>query len=377
MILTDHQRELYNNLLSLVQSNEAFYHQDFNLDESVYRIFNYRLASYTDFLQPGALECRGIMFEIDTNENPIRLASRPMQKFFNMYENPITMDVDLNDIDSISTKADGSLISTYIHADDVRLKSKGSLFSDQAIESEKWLNNNARLKTALRAITMDGYTVNLEWVSPFNRIVLGYERPQLIVLNVRHRVTGQYLPIGPDHYLYQFMDPPVDLCGKSPIQFVHDIPDMMDDIEGFVVKMKTGLWMKIKTKKYLSLHHCKDSVNNPRRLFEVILNEGIDDVRSMFHTDKVLINQIDNMQTTVDHLYNHLVNEVETFYDHNKHLERKEYAIKAHSEVTKLYFSLVMMKYLNTPIDYKKFMISKWRQLGIKDMVNIKDRDDD
>ena len=37
---------------------------------------------------PGALEARGIMFEIDHSNcnEPIRIASRPMQKFFNKGE---------------------------------------------------------------------------------------------------------------------------------------------------------------------------------------------------------------------------------------------------------------------------------------------------
>ena len=44
--------------MNLVNSNEAFYFQDFrsvdqkNMIDRDYRIFNYRLASYTDFLAP-------------------------------------------------------------------------------------------------------------------------------------------------------------------------------------------------------------------------------------------------------------------------------------------------------------------------------------
>lgn len=356
--------------MGLVAFNDAFYFQDFIWGASIYRIFNYRLASYTDFMMPDAIECRGIMFEVD-NDNPVRLVSRPMQKFFNRFENPITMDVDLTQIDSISNKADGSLISTWMHDGDLRLKTKGSISSDQALAAMKWMEQqDSRFVSALHSFDVQGYTVNMEWVSPENRIVLGYVEPRLIVLNIRHRDTGKYEQIEEDDYLYQYMDPPVDTKELSLIDFVEQIPDMLDDIEGYVIKMKTGLWMKIKTKKYLSLHHCKDSVNNPRRLFEAIVDEGVDDIRSMFHEDKLLISQIDAMQVKVDHLYNSMVTSVESFYNDNKHLERKDYAIKAQSEVDKLYFGLVMMKYLDKPTDYKGFLKKSYKHFGIKDIQN-------
>ena len=87
----------------------------------------------------------------------IRLAALPMQKFFNVNENPFTMDLDMNDVEGIDLKADGSLISTYLHnvsqdtynRDDVlRLKTKGSLESDQALAAMKWLDlpENSKFK---------------------------------------------------------------------------------------------------------------------------------------------------------------------------------------------------------------------------------------
>ena len=80
------QIELFNQLVELVKTNEAFYKQEFKLGNSTYWIFNYRLATYTDFLAPGALWCRGTMFEVTQNGDFMRLASLPMPKFFNLGE---------------------------------------------------------------------------------------------------------------------------------------------------------------------------------------------------------------------------------------------------------------------------------------------------
>ena len=113
-----YQNTLYRDLLTLVEESEAFYYKDFQLADRWYRIFNYRLASYSDFLKPGALECRGIMFEIEPEHGaPKRLASLPMEKFFNLNENPFTMGLDLSTIIDFELKADGSLMSSYWHED--------------------------------------------------------------------------------------------------------------------------------------------------------------------------------------------------------------------------------------------------------------------
>jgi RNA ligase len=365
--MNDRHTELYNNLMMLVKSNEAFFFQDCYRDDTKYRIFNYRLASYTDFLAPDAVEARGIMFEVE-GDTAVRLAAWPMQKFFNLNENPSTMDLDLSTIESISNKADGSLISTYMHNGDVYLKSKGALFSDQAVAAMNWLDQpeNKSFKAILKFYAESEYTINLEWVSPNNRIVIGYETPQLIVLNIRRHRSGKYNTTYPE-VLQQHLDPSVNLKGLTPEEFVNQVPDMLDDIEGFVVKLKSGQWFKIKTNKYKSLHHCKDSVNNPRRLFEVIVDEGIDDIRDMFKDDALLMKQIGDMQFKVNHIYNSMIAAVDNFYHENYKLERKDFAIKAKAEIDPLYFGHIMNKYLGKEIDYKAWMKKSWRSFGLKD----------
>lgn len=374
-MLNEYQQQLFVQLEQLVAANEAFYRQEFVLDNVRYWIYNYRLASYTDFLAPGALEARGIMYEVDDQGRATRLASMPMRKFFNRNENPFTMNVDLSEIEAIEVKSDGSLISTYWHESDtglhLRLKTKGSLFSEQAIAAMEWLARHPNYQSWLEKLTVCyDYTVNLEWVGPENRIVLGYMEPRLILLNIRNNKTGEYLDLSNTfQHIQDKMAGSVDLKGMTPAEFVEAIPDMTDEIEGFVIKMKTGLWMKVKTNKYVSLHHAKDAINNPRRLFEAVVDEGVDDIRSIFYDDILLMKQIDEMQQKVDHIFNHMVNLVETFYNQNKHLDRKDYAIKGQQEIDSLYFGLVMSKYLGKSTDYKNFLKSKYKAFGIKDDI--------
>lgn len=368
-MLSKLQTNLYNDLFALT-SNEAFYFQDFTLENSVYRIFNYRLATYSDFMLPNALEVRGIMFELDTEGNPMRLASRPMQKFFNLNENPSTMNLDLALVDTVELKADGSLMSSYTHGGSICLKSRGSLFSEQALDAMKWMHGHPSFMEALRQIELSGYTTNLEWCAPHNRIVIGYPMPHLKVLNVRNRETGEYLVRNEVERIFgvENVIDRVNLHGMDVPSFIKQIPAMQDDIEGYVGRIK-DLWFKVKTDKYMSLHHAKDSINNPRRLFEAVVDEGVDDLRAMFAHDALAIQQIDEMQHKVTHLYNHMVSVVENFYVDNRHLERKEFAIKAQNKdvVPSLYFGLVMSKYAGKLTDYKAFIKSKYKELGFKD----------
>jgi T4 RnlA family RNA ligase len=371
------EQMLFDELMELVLKTEVFYCQDFQLESTVYRIFNYRLSSYSDFLLPSALECRGIMFELDVDKLCMkRLASRPMQKFFNLGENPMTMNLDLSKVDTVELKADGSLMSTYTHSDELRMKSKGSLFSEQALDAMAWLAlpQNKAFKQRLAIMDHSGITVNLEWCAPHNRIVIGYLEPHLKVLNARYRATGDYVHRSVLQSSFgEHVIEAVDTNGLDTAAFVQSIPAMQDDIEGYVAHIN-DLWFKVKTEKYMSLHHAKDSINNPRRLFEAVVDEGVDDLRSMFSHDELAIKQIDEMQSKVTVMYNHLVRLVEDYHAANKAGDRKTYAIGAQSlELNGLrLLGLAMNVYLGKDPDFKGFLKSKYKELGFRDTATEK-----
>lgn len=371
VMFNSYQEKLYNDLMALVEKSEAFYYKDFELDGITYRIFNYRLASYTDFLEPGALECRGIMFEVN-HGRPQRLASLPMEKFFNLNENPMTMNLDLTKVVMVELKADGSLISTYRHNGELRLKTKGSIESDQCVAAMAWLEDHPDYKNALSVIEELGYTVNMEWCAPDNRIVLGYEEPQLTVLNARRHHDGGYFDLFTESCKN---NPTFDVLRENhierldvqdPVAFVAEIPKM-EGVEGYVVELDCGHRVKIKTEWYLVQHRAKDSINSPRRLFEACIEEATDDLRSLFFDDPVALAMIEEMEKFAEHHYNHTVDQVERFYERNKGLERKEYAILGQKELDKRIFGLAMSKYLGKDVDYKAFMRKNYKAFGIAD----------
>jgi len=369
------QVTLWHDLMRLVNESEAFYFADQQNGDDWFRIFNYRLANYTEFTRPNGTECRGHTFRISEegyDAQPVALVSLPMEKFWNLYECPATMDLDLTTVTDIWHKMDGSLISTYLDSNGTMfLKSKGSLASDQALAAMAWLSWHPEFEAALHAWVSTGYTVNMEWCAPDNRIVIGYEEEGLRILNVRNNVTGEYV----DQYTVEdaFGELAVDSVDVNQDfltipEFIDMIPDMQQ-IEGFVVLLESGQRVKIKTLWYLALHRTKDNINSPRRLFEAVLEEATDDMRTLFHDDPLAIKTIQEMEEFVAEKYNHMVDTVERFYERNKDLERKEYAILGQQEFAgTFYFSLAMNKYIEREFSYKEFLKGKWKQLGLKDL---------
>ena len=366
-------KELYANLMALSEADDSFYYVDQMMASNMYRIFLYRLASYSQWLLPDAMESRGITFHIDLVGRPVALVSRPLHKFFNWQENPFTMDVEFTEdtVVSVLDKMDGSLISTVDVDDEVWLKSKGSLFSEQAMASNALLATTEydSLREFLSLMLENHCTVCMEYTAPTNRIVIGYPEARLTVLAVRDNFTGAYQPL---ELLEHDAEEAAQYFVKNHVKDIDDVEAFvngiheMEKVEGYVVWLK-DITVKIKTEWYMVLHHLKDSINSQRRLYEAVVYETIDDVRAQFWDDEVALQIIEDMEEKVRPIYNNMVALVEDFYAANKHLERKEYAIKGQKECGKLYFGLAMGKYLGREPDYKAHMVKYRKDYGIKD----------
>lgn len=345
--------QLFTDLMAL-SANEAFYYVDQEgADGAEYRIFLYRLASYTDFLLPGALESRGIMYRNDPVAGWV-LVSRPMQKFFNWNENPFTMNVDLTKIEYAMVKEDGSLISTYIGTDGIlRLKTKGSLHSEQAIAATKWIYNGTPFSVDLLERVQKaeelGYTVNMEWTSPLNRIVVAYSTERLIVLNARDRETGKYMA---REDVERFFGPH---AVKISNLMVHDVAKALgtEGIVAFFGDDADPQFMKVKADAYLKLHRLKDGVNQPNALFEAVVGDVVDDLRASFVDDPAVQLMINHMERLVHDAYNHFDCEVRQIHAKYRDCDRKEFAIAARKEADTLVpldsgaaFSVAMNMYL-------------------------------
>lgn len=365
-MISENQLRIYNNLLAYTKSGETFYAADQTFGGVKYRIFSYRLGGYMEFMQPDALEGRGIMFELDANDQPVRLAARCMHKFFNLNENPSTMNLDLShdNVALVMNKVDGSLISTYLdHEDQLQMKSKTSLSSDQVQMAWKIVNRDIYLKDLLTDMTHNGLTVNLEYLGPDNRIVIGYEKAELRILNARYREDGSYL--------FNLLDEKDAEYQVQHFPSTYDLKSLDDatGFEGVVVVLKTGEWFKQKTPWYAALHKTKDSINSKRKLFECVISEASDDLKAMFFDDPLAMKTIVEMEEKIAPVFKQVIKSVEDYYATNRDLDRKSYAVKGQQELPREIFSLAMTKYLGREVDFKEWAIKHYEWFGVKDEV--------
>jgi T4 RnlA family RNA ligase len=354
-------------LIQLTETDSEFFYAEQILDNKVYHIFNYRLASYESFMNPKvadsyiALSARGIMFDVTDKEN-IKIVSRPMNKFFNIEQG----EVDRSNMKLVGymDKLDGSLISTYLHNGELKLKTKGSIKSEQAIAAMEWLDlpENSEMKNFLKFHTeKNNLTVNMEWTSPDNQIVLFYPESSLRILNMVNNENGKILTA-------ENIDKE-NLVNKDIFVKSHKIPNMsLDDIienirneqgnEGYILEFSdsegNSHLVKVKNIWYVNLHQIKSNLNTTSKIIETIIDETSDDVRVLFAEDKHFLDNITRLENVVSPRISKIEADIEKFYSDNKELSRKDYAIKAQSELQP-YMSLAMNLYIGKETNYKEF----------------------
>lgn len=369
----EYQKDLFQGLEKLLTLSEAFYADVVSMEDVHYKMYNYRLATWDDYKLPYGLEARGVMFDVTDKENPLLVSAAP-RKFFN-YEQGEDLSHHLFKFGLQMEKMDGSLISTYLHKGELYLKSKMSLMSEQSNMANAFLNTQPEFKEELKKIVNMGYTVNLELISPNNQIVVPYEKTDLIILNLRSLNNGEMMYARElTKFLQESGDFPESLKRMVPFKDLSDWKIEGEDahkafldklrqevgLEGYVIEVlaPNPYLVKVKNLDYINKHYLKDGLDNDRRLFEAIIDEETDDLRSVFVDDPLSLKRIADMENKIMPIYNGLIAKVEAFYKENQTLPRKEYAVKANQdkELKKNFIvSFAMNVYLGQEPDYKTF----------------------
>lgn len=232
------------------------------------RVLNYsKEAQWSKAWDDITTQCRGLVLDVDTGA----VLARCMAKFWNLGElDGATPQEDAQvypgiewdraklravresgELPIITEKLDGSMILMFWLADRWEVATRGSFTSDQAAWARALIAD-----VDLAALDRD-YTYVWEAIYPANRIVVGYDFSDLVLLAIRHTATGEEVLGGP---LFDALRndpkrtwrirkdiPPTDLAALAAM----DEPNG----EGFVVHYpKAGLRMKIKFPAYVTAH---------------------------------------------------------------------------------------------------------------------------
>ena len=146
------------------------------------RILNYTpKTTYARAWNEATSACRGLI--LDDSD---RVVSRPFPKFFGPSE-PDAPAIPMGQDMEVTAKLDGSLGIAYTHPEGgVRVATRGSLTSDQAIEATRIWHEKYR-----QVVIPEGVTPLFEIIYPDNRIVVDYgEMRDLVLIALIDIATG-------------------------------------------------------------------------------------------------------------------------------------------------------------------------------------------
>jgi RNA ligase len=212
-------------------------------------IYNYsRTCQYDNIWDPVTTQCRGLVLD---NEGNVIAKSFP--KFFNLEQH--VPDEIPNEPFEVFEKMDGSLGIAFHYKGDWIMATKGSFTSEQAVRGTQMLKNLSILRNYPTTGLRENWTYLFEIIYPENRIVCDYDFEDLVLLGAYDRDTLEeidYDTLVKSVSLY----PDVMVVRKyNAVTDYTKLKDMIsDDREGYVIRFKGGMRMKIKGTEYLRLH---------------------------------------------------------------------------------------------------------------------------
>jgi len=374
---------------AIVARNEAFIKAERVVEGFNVCIYDYRLASISDFVNEEAFELRGYTFvenpetgewegnillnkffninqttgeplvgiygagnkECEGEPNIVcrknsELYERVMAKAIRQYEKVLEpaqswMYEDVKDkkIIGIANKEDGSIISfVKLPNGSIRAKSKTSFESDQAKMAQKILDNNFDLAKEILIMLDDGQIPIFEVVGPDNQIVLEYQNTELVLLQIRD-YDGIYFGEKTLNTKSALMGVRLAEQFDMTTYYGEDTLDRLliaketnqDNIEGWVITFEDGQMAKIKTDKYIQLHGLiGPDAFRENLLIQTILDGNMDDVIAQLVPGEKKDRMVD-MDRKVVKDYNHLCNEFKSLrgtYFGEYREDRKKFALK-------------------------------------------------
>jgi len=310
------------------KKNAIFYENKYVVDGYNVSVFNYRLASYTDFTQPiegkdiNAYEMRGLTFVFNKDGS---LFNRYilLEKFFNLNQVTETMYNIVKDykIKYINNKEDGS-VASFVKLPNGKVvgKSKMSFESEQANGINRCYQRNKELREFVNWTLDNDITAIFEYVAPHNRIVLRYTDEELILLKLRDNKTGKHIDI--KNHLDKIGD--IKVAPFEEDKSLDDLIELMavqTNKEGCVVHAVDDnghdFFFKLKTAWYCERHGLlTNDLYREHVIVNYILDDKIDDVLGQVPEDEVEArNRIDRIIDIVREEVSDIADKMKELFD--------------------------------------------------------------
>lgn len=315
-------------VLPTIKDNPAFIVKD----KGFYTIVDYIYSSDKLFRDPIEIECRGLKFCSKTG----RILSRGFHKFHNLDEREeyATENVDLSLPHVVLDKLDGSAIMTMATETGIYLTTRKGITEVAQAADKFLLANQIRYSNLFNSLPVDEYTYIFEYVAPTNKIVLDYEKEDLILTGIRHTINGTYVFFEELEALAKAFGISVvgiNSHGMTSSSMLAKMVSRGKGQEGVVVRFDTGAMVKIKTEEYVRKHKSKDLIGSPKGIIGLIVENTLDDVLSQLDTD-IRNKVVDYTKDFLTHL-GRTITAVDLFAKGYEALPQKEYALKVASSL--------------------------------------------
>lgn len=328
----------------------------------------YMISAEGTFDDEYSRECRGIVFDSQIGW----VTGRPLHKFFNLNERAESRveNLDWSKVVRVMDKRDGSMIHTVcMDMGEMKLKSKKSFESEVAIAAQKFYDSKSNFVAMGHFLNDQNATAIFEYTAPDARIVLFYAQPELKLLHIRNNGDGRYWT--PEELTWvstNFDIPMVDevdeffetvevnemgcvFATRFNVQKMLDAAKTREDIEGWIVQFEDGNMVKVKTEWYLKRHRAMTFLRE-RDIAQLVLDEGLDDLKSLLAGEGVDLSEILQIEAKVLEMVRVLNHNVTAVVNEHSHLSRKDFALKFTGHE---YFGLMMSAFIGKQPDIKGY----------------------
>lgn len=285
-----------------------------------YQVIDYVYEEGDSFDDPIRRECRGIKFDMNG-----KVIGRPLHKFHNYGQKLITYD--WNKPHTIMTKLDGSMVHSCIIENDLRLCTRMGI-TEQSEMAEVYLT--ARQKIVLRILNLQGFNAIIEFTSPDNRIVIGYDEPKLTLLACRNIEDGRYYKLG---WLEDEFEPIEIHTFTITDADVQRIRAETTGIEGYVVAWPDGTYVKIKGDEYCQMHRAVSYFERENMILPLVLDSQCDDIYPSLSPERA--SKLFEYEAAVMKEYIEMIDTVHRCiqYEFGPECERKTFALWVNANV--------------------------------------------
>lgn len=229
-------------------------------------IYNYtNLCQYESMWNDVTLKCRGLI--LDENYN---LVAKGFNKFFNLGKHESSKLADIpKEYFEVYEKLDGSIGILYFIDDKPYIASRGSFNSEQALHATDLLYS--KYSHVIDKLNRN-YSYLFEIIYPSNRIIVDYGNlDDIILIGIIDNFSGEEVDL---------VDIGFPVVKKyNGVKYIDELLlNQEKNREGYVLKFKNGLRVKIKYDEYVRLHRLITQVSSISIWESLRYNNSFDEI---------------------------------------------------------------------------------------------------